>query len=104
MIERVAEKAVTAPGVTARQPLNFQLYYGDSAGRAQTINTVYLEDGNPKLDLCLAVFNEFSGKITFKAAPPPRLSEVGDPDSATADKCHFSLRLEKGLQVKPSDI
>jgi len=104
MIERVAEKAVTAPGVSSNQPLNFQLYYGDNAGSAQTINTVYLEDGNPKLDLCLAVFNESSGKITFKAAPPAKLSQVGGSDSASAEKCHFSLRLEKDLQIKPSDI
>jgi len=104
MIERVEEKAVNVEGVTARQPLNFQLYYAGNDGRATIINTLYLEDGNPKLDLYLIVFNESSGNITFKAPPPAKLSQVGGSDSASAEKCHFSLRLEKDIQIRPSEI
>lgn len=116
MIERVVKSALGKVGkaldpdeLVESNPLNFQLYYADRDGRAEMINTVYLEDGNPKLDLYLEVFNESSGSIDFTShatSSASRLStvEAGGTSSASAEKCHFSIRWEKDLKIKPSEI
>jgi len=63
-------------------PLNFLLFYGDY----EVINTVYLDDGSPLVDLSLELFNQ-SPTQTVKFEKPNNLS-------ASADNCHFSLALE----------
>ncbi|MEH2241459.1 tail fiber domain-containing protein [Nostoc sp.] len=109
MIERVVKsataKALDPDEFISSQPLNFQLYYANKDGRSEIINTVYLEDGNPKLDLYLEVFNESDEEIRFQTSAG-KLStvEAGGNSSASANKCHFSLRWEKDLQIEPSEI
>ena len=115
MIERVVKsarqllRALVPEEFVASNPLNFQLYYADRDGRAEMINTVYLEDGNPKLDLYLEVFNESSDPIAFASPATSSASRVstvaeGVTSSASADKCHFSIRWEKDLKIKPQEI
>ncbi len=103
MIERVVKpglrnvsKALDAEEFVESNPLNFQFYYADRYGRAEMINTVYLEDGNPKLDLYLEVFNDSSGSIEFTTSP--------GTSYASEDQCHFSIRWEKDLKIKPAEI
>ena len=76
-------KAIDLDNFLDKHPLNFLLFYGDY----EVINTVYLDDGSPLVDLSMELFNQSPEKLVF-AAPPNKNS------SASADNCHFSLILE----------
>ncbi|MEG4120994.1 hypothetical protein QUA43_26445 [Microcoleus sp. N9_B4] len=109
MIERVVKseqgKAIDPDEHLSSQPLNFQFYYANKEGKTEILNTFYLEDGNPKLDLYLEVFNESDKSITFQTSAG-RLSTVqaGGTSAASAERCHFSLRWEKDIVIKPSEF
>lgn len=75
-------KAIDLENFLDNHPLNFLLFYGDY----EVINTVYLDDGSPLVDLSLELFNQ-SPTQTVKFEKPNNLS-------ASADNCHFSLALE----------
>jgi len=75
-------KAINLELFLDNYPLNFLLFYGDY----EVINTVYLDDGSPLVDLSLELFNQ-SPTQTVKFEKPNNLS-------ASADNCHFSLALE----------
>ena len=92
----IAFKALDLDEFLSIQPLNFQFYYAKN-GKAEVVNTIYLEDGNPKLDLCLELFNESTDSVTLKNA------EGANP-AAGLRQCHFYIRFEKDLQLKPQDI
>jgi hypothetical protein len=75
-------KAIDLDNFLDKHPLNFLLFYGDY----EVINTVYLDNGSPLVDLSVELFNQ-SPTQTVKFEPPNNLS-------ASADNCHFYLRLE----------
>jgi hypothetical protein len=64
-------------------PLNFLLFYGDY----EVINTIYLNDGSPLVDLSMELFNQSPNKVLFTAPP-------NNNSSAGADNCHFSWAVE----------
>ena len=66
----------------AKHPLNFLLFYGDY----ELINTIYLDDGSPLVDLSMELFNQSTNQ-TVKFQKPTNLS-------ASANNCHFYLSLE----------
>jgi len=66
----------------AEQPLNFLLFYGDY----ELINTIYLDDGSPLVDLSMELFNQ-SPTQTVKFEKPTNLA----PSRANY---HFSFSLE----------
>lgn len=106
MIERVVkstlDRAHDPAEYLSSRPLNFQFYYANKEGRAEILNTFYLEDGNCKLPLYLEVFNESESSIAFNT-PAPNV-QTGGNSAASAQKCHFSLRWEKDLQIQPEDF
>ena len=75
--------------------LNFRLYYAQG-GRAEIADTIYLEDGNNTLDLCLEVFNQSQASIKFVPAP--------ESQTVTQKKCHFYLSFAKEIQLNFSEI
>ena len=102
---RAAQKALDIDEFINDEPLSFQLYYGEN-GKAEIINTIYLEDGNPASNLFLEVFNESDESVTFSTSASGKLSTViaGGNQAATATKCHFAIRWEKDLGLKPENI
>ncbi|MBO3461276.1 hypothetical protein G7B40_031790 [Aetokthonos hydrillicola Thurmond2011] len=64
-------------------PLNFLLFYGNY----EVINTVYLDDGSPLVDLSLELFNQSDEVVKF-AAPP------NNAEDASGQNCHFYLNLD----------
>jgi len=90
----IAPKALDLDEFLSIQPLNFQFYYAKN-NQAEVVNTIYLEDGNPKVDLCLELFNESTESVTFQQGTTP---------AAGVRQCHFYIRFEKDLQLKPRDI
>ncbi len=111
MVTRVTERALKPEFVTSNQPLNFEFYYGASAAPTE-MNTVYLDDGNDKLELNLEVFNESSKTITFVPASSSNSSQgrfdpVGSPNSANEAneaRCHFSLTFAIDLNINAEEI
>lgn len=111
MVTRVTERALKPESVTSNQPLNFEFYYGESAAPTE-MNTVYLDDGNDKLELNLQVFNESSKTITFVPASSSNSSQarfdpVGSPNSANEAneaRCHFSLTFAIDLNINAEEI
>ncbi len=111
MVTRVTERALKPESVTSNQPLNFEFYYGESAAPTE-MNTVYLDDGNAKVDLNLEVFNESSKTITFVPASSSNSSQarfdpVGSPNSANEAneaRCHFSLTFAINLNINAEEI
>ncbi|GCL55689.1 hypothetical protein NIES3806_30420 [Microcystis aeruginosa NIES-3806] len=100
---RRAEKALDFGELSTLEPLKFQFYY-EQPGQAIS-NTIYLEDGNPPFKLYLEVFNDSTEVVELKAFSQ-RLATVqaGGSQAASAKKCHFQLRWEKDLGLKPSEI
>ncbi len=74
-------KAIDIKKFLATHPLNFLLYYGDY----EVINTVYLDDGSPLVDLSLELFNQSEEIIKFEK--PNNLQ-------ASENNCHFHLNFE----------
>ncbi|ARI81762.1 tail fiber domain-containing protein [Microcystis aeruginosa] len=104
---RQAEKAIDFEEYASQEPLKFQFYYGDN-NQAEIINTIYLEDGNESLTLYLEVFNDSEQDVIFKApssvAAKLATVQAGGAQAASEKKCHFQLRWEKDLGLKPSEI
>ena len=103
---RAAQKALDLDEFINDEPLSFQLYYGEK-GKAEIINTIYLEDGDPASNLFLEVFNESDEIVTFStSASGNKLSTVqaGGNQAATATKCHFAFRWEKDLGLNHENI
>ncbi|GCL49270.1 hypothetical protein NIES3804_08240 [Microcystis aeruginosa NIES-3804] len=104
---RLAEKAIDFDEFFSQEPLKFQFYYGDN-NQAEIVNTIYLEDGNNPLTLYLEVFNDSEQDVIFKNSNSPagKLATVqaGGSQAASEKKCHFQLRWEKDLGLKPSEI
>ncbi|MFM6734046.1 MAG: tail fiber domain-containing protein [Microcystis panniformis] len=104
---RQAEKAIDFEEYASQEPLKFQFYYGDKS-QAEIINTIYLEDGNESLTLYLEVFNDSEQDVFFKApssvAAKLATVQAGGAQAASEKKCHFQLRWEKDLGLKPSEI
>ncbi|WOB66342.1 tail fiber domain-containing protein [Microcystis aeruginosa] len=104
---RLAEKAIDFGEFFSQEPLKFQFYYGEN-NQAEIINTIYLEDGNNPLTLYLEVFNDSEQDVIFKNSNSPagKLATVqaGGSQAASEKKCHFQLRWEKDLGLKPSEI
>ncbi|CCI20642.1 Genome sequencing data, contig C301 (fragment) [Microcystis aeruginosa PCC 9807] len=99
------EKALGTVNGPTQQPLVFQFYYGQS-GKAEIINTIYLEDGNQSSKLHLEVSNLSKNIIVLNPPPAEKLATVaeGGANAASAGRCHFQLRWEKDLGLKPSQI
>ncbi|MBE9243841.1 hypothetical protein IQ223_04570 [Microcystis aeruginosa LEGE 00239] len=104
---RLAEKAIDFDEFFSQEPLKFQFYYGEN-NQAEIVNTIYLEDGNNPLTLYLEVFNDSEQDVIFKNSNSPagKLATVqaGGSQAASEKKCHFQLRWEKDLGLKPSEI
>ena len=104
---RQAEKAIDFEEYVSQEPLKFQFYYGDN-NKAEIINTIYLEDGNNPFKLYLEVFNDSEQDVIFykPSSVPAKLVTVqgGGAQAASAKRCHFQLRWEKDLGLKPSEI
>ncbi|EPF18948.1 tail fiber domain-containing protein [Microcystis aeruginosa] len=104
---RLAEKAIDFGEFFSQEPLKFQFYYGDKS-QAEIINTIYLEDGNEPLTLYLEVFNDSEQDVIFKnsnsLAGKLATVQAGGAQAASEKKCHFQLRWEKDLGLKPSEI
>jgi hypothetical protein len=104
---RLAEKAIDFGEFFSQEPLKFQFYYGEN-NQAEIVNTIYLEDGNKPLTLYLEVFNDSEQDVIFKNSNSPagKLATVqaGGSQAASEKKCHFQLRWEKDLGLKPSEI
>ncbi|WOB70640.1 hypothetical protein [Microcystis aeruginosa] len=104
---RLAEKAIDFGEFFSQEPLKFQFYYGDKS-QAEIINTIYLEDGNKPLTLYLEVFNDSEQDVIFKnsnsLAGKLATVQAGGAQAASEKKCHFQLRWEKDLGLKPSEI
>jgi len=106
---RQAEKDINSDAFFANNPLSFQLFYKKNDTNDIT-NTVYLEDGEPPLDLHLEVFNVSPNSIKFKSIadsrPSVRLPLVHNENanSASQMQSHFYLVWDKELDLKPSDI
>ncbi|MDB9421813.1 tail fiber domain-containing protein [Microcystis aeruginosa CS-563/04] len=104
---RLAEKALDFADFASQEPLKFQFYY-EQNGKAEISNTIYLEDGNTSLTLYLEVFNDSEDVITFQKpnSVGGRLATVqaGGNQAASAKKCHFQLRWENDLGLKPNEI
>lgn len=104
---RQAEKAIDFGEVFSQEPLKFQFYYGEN-NQAEIINTIYLEDGNKPLTLYLEVFNDSEQDVIFKnpGSVAAKLAPVqaGGAQAASEKKCHFQLRWEKDLGLKPNEI
>ncbi len=100
---RLAEKALDFGELSTLEPLKFQFYY-EQPGQAIS-NTIYLEDGNDPLTLYLEVFNDSTEVVELQAFSQ-RLATVqaGGSQAASATKCHFQLRWEKDLGLKPNEI
>jgi len=81
-------KAIDLDNFLDTHPLNFLLFYGDY----EVINTVYLDDGSPIVDLSVELFNQ-SPTQTVKFEKPNNLS-------ASADNCHFFLELEGNFTLE----
>ncbi|HAZ43925.1 MAG TPA: hypothetical protein DDW76_15920 [Cyanobacteria bacterium UBA11369] len=75
-------RAIDVENFLERHPLNFLLFYGDY----EVINTVYLDDGSPLVDLSVELFNQSTQKIVKFNQP--------NVSSASANNCHFYLTLE----------
>jgi hypothetical protein len=102
------EKAINPSNMTTQQPLVFQFYYGQS-GKADLINTIYLEDGNEASKLHLEVLNVSKNIIVLSPvlnSPPEKLATVaqGGANAASPERCHFQLRWQKDLGLNPSEI
>lgn len=102
------EKAINLNNMTTQQPLVFQFYYGQS-GKADLINTIYLEDGNEASKLHLEVLNVSKNIIVLSPvlnSPPEKLATVaqGGANAASPERCHFQLRWQKDLGLNPSEI
>ena len=104
---RRAEKAIDFGEFFSQEPLKFQFYYGEN-NQAEIINTIYLEDGNKPLTLYLEVFNDSEQDVIFKnsnsLAGKLATVQAGGAQAASEKKCHFQLRWEKDLGLKPSEI
>ncbi|MDB9428990.1 hypothetical protein PN482_08765, partial [Microcystis aeruginosa CS-555/01A07] len=104
---RLAEKAIDFGEFFSQEPLKFQFYYGEN-NQAEIINTIYLEDGNDALRLYLEVFNDSEQDVIFKnpgsVAAKLATVQAGGAQAASEKKCHFQLRWEKDLGLKPSEI
>ncbi|GBD51874.1 hypothetical protein [Microcystis aeruginosa] len=104
---RLAEKAIDFGEFFSQEPLKFQFYYGEN-NQAEIINTIYLEDGNKPLTLYLEVFNDSEQDVIFKnsnsLAGKLATVQAGGAQAASEKKCHFQLRWEKDLGLKPSEI
>ncbi|MDB9406214.1 hypothetical protein PN470_18455, partial [Microcystis sp. CS-574] len=104
---RLAEKAIDFGEFFSQEPLKFQFYYGEN-NQAEIINTIYLEDGNNPLTLYLEVFNDSEQDVIFKnsnsLAGKLATVQAGGSQAASEKKCHFQLRWEKDLGLKPSEI
>ncbi|WP_287690361.1 tail fiber domain-containing protein [Microcystis sp. M015S2] len=104
---RLAEKSLDFADFASQEPLKFQFYY-EQNGKAEISNTIYLEDGNTSLTLYLEVFNDSEDVITFQKpnSVGGRLATVqaGGNQAASAKKCHFQLRWENDLGLKPNEI
>ena len=104
---RNAEKALDFADLASQEPLKFQFYY-EQDGKAEISNTIYLEDGNDPLTLYLEVFNDSEDVLTFQKPNSlgGRLATVaeGGVQAASAKKCHFQLRWENDLGLKPDEI
>ena len=104
---RLAEKAIDFGEFFSQEPLKFQFYYGEN-NQAEIINTIYLEDGNKPLTLYLEVFNDSEQDVIFKnsnsLAGKLATVQAGGSQAASEKKCHFQLRWEKDLGLKPSEI
>ena len=104
---RLAEKAIDFGEFFSQEPLKFQFYYGEN-NQAEIINTIYLEDGNNPLTLYLEVFNDSEQDVIFKnsnsLAGKLATVQAGGAQAASEKKCHFQLRWEKDLGLKPSEI
>ena len=104
---RLAEKAIDFGEFFSQEPLKFQFYYGEN-NQAEIINTIYLEDGNNPLRLYLEVFNDSEQDVIFKnsnsLAGKLATVQAGGSQAASEKKCHFQLRWEKDLGLKPSEI
>ena len=102
------EKALNLSNMRTQQPLVFQFYYGQS-GKADLINTIYLEDGNEASKLHLEVSNDSKNIIVLSPvlnSPPEKLATVaqGGANAASPERCHFQLRWQKDLGLNPSEI
>ena len=104
---RLAEKAIDFGEFFSQEPLKFQFYYGEN-NQAEIVNTIYLEDGNNPLTLYLEVFNDSEQDVIFKnsnsLAGKLATVQAGGAQAASEKKCHFQLRWEKDLGLKPSEI
>ena len=104
---RQAQKAIDFGEFFSQEPLKFQFYYGEN-NQAEIINTIYLEDGNKPLTLYLEVFNDSEQDVIFKnsnsLAGKLATVQAGGAQAASEKKCHFQLRWEKDLGLKPSEI
>ena len=104
---RLAEKAIDFGEFFSQEPLKFQFYYGEN-NQAEIVNTIYLEDGNKPLTLYLEVFNDSEQDVIFKnsnsLAGKLATVQAGGAQAASEKKCHFQLRWEKDLGLKPSEI
>lgn len=104
---RLAEKAIDFGEFFSQEPLKFQFYYGEN-NQAEIVNTIYLEDGNKPLTLYLEVFNDSEQDVIFKnsnsLAGKLATVQAGGSQAASEKKCHFQLRWEKDLGLKPSEI
>ncbi|XWK89070.1 MAG: hypothetical protein U7127_03085 [Phormidium sp.] len=90
--------------LSSEQPLNFQLYYAKNEQK-RVVNTIYLEDGNPKLDLYLEILNDSSEKIELKSpSAGSQTAQSGEEEYAHFNRCHFYIQLEKQIQIKLEEI
>lgn len=95
-VSSTSAKEIDPNKLGSTYPLNFQFYYGKN-NQEEVFNTIYLEDGNPKSDLCLKLFNQSTKSVTFKLVEET-ISAAGPT------QCHFCIRFEKDLQLTPSQI
>jgi microcystin-dependent protein len=75
-------RAIDQNNFLKKHPLNFLLFYGDY----EVVNTIYLEDGSPLVDLSMELFNQSTDQ-TVKLLKPTN-------SSASEENCHFYLSLE----------
>jgi len=81
-------RAIDLDNFLALHPLNFLLFYGNY----ELINTIYLDDGSPLVDLSMELFNQSTNQ-TVKFDKPT-------DSSPSKDNCHFYLSVEGNFTLE----
>ncbi|HEY9892332.1 MAG TPA: hypothetical protein V6D37_11100 [Candidatus Sericytochromatia bacterium] len=82
-------RAIDLDNFLALHPLNFLLFYGNY----ELINTIYLDDGSPLVDLSMELFNQSTNQTVKFDKPPNDLP-------ASRNNCHFYLSVEGNFTLE----